>query len=69
MTVRRKGYAVLLALTIVLTVAGVLWAVLPSGILPPAATGTHARLAVVLGHLLVAGAVCIVRKRFYTEIR
>lgn len=64
---RKKGYPVLLAVTVVLTLCGLLAAALPAGAVPVLDSGTYARMAAVLAFMAGAGVTCTIRKRFFTE--
>jgi hypothetical protein len=66
-TTRKKGYPILLTLTILLTAGGIASALVPATALPFAAGGSHVRIATVLAFLVAAGVVCTLRKRFFTE--
>ena len=69
MRIRKKGYPALLAITIALTVTGIASTVAPSSMLPFENAGHHLRLGVAMGFLVLAGVVCTIRKRFFTEER
>ncbi len=64
--VRKKGYALLLMLTVVLTAFGVVAVLMPEPMPTHAGAVSH-RLVIALTLFVTAGANCVLRKRFFTE--
>lgn len=67
MKIRKKGYPVLLAVTVLFTLSGALTVAVPATMLPGVGDAAPVRLGTAMGLFLAAGLTCIIRKRVFVE--
>ncbi|MBD3321881.1 MAG: hypothetical protein GF350_12365 [Chitinivibrionales bacterium] len=62
---RKKGYPILLGITVLFTLISVYFLI--TSIHSPSGASIARQMTLILAPLLCAGATCVIRKRFFTE--